>query len=219
MYQTIELDGMTYTFRPTEGGVSFNGITVPTEHAELLANALSQPPYDLESALCVWEYIFHHHSEKPWDDYLDNHGIGAMRMVAAEAGHIVHRVWKLLEDQGWELVGACYDWEFLPEVIKRLDWDALISGNQHGGPRYQPDIARLAGEMLARFPDWWIYNNPVETWKREARAWAERFWGYSAMIDEHPEAVEQAIQEGEEPRDFVERFGQKHGLTPRAHRG
>lgn len=222
MNREISLDGQTYVFRPVTHGVHFNvkapgqfGLTIALAHAERIAKALSSDQeFDIESAMCVWEYILDNAANHPWQGYLEGHGYGAIRMCAIEAGQIAHEVWTLLDSQGWELIGS-FDWEFVPVICDLIDWPKLIEGNQYGGPKYEPDIAHLAGQVLQRLQDIYTFEDPKKGWMRQARYQASHRWGYEELVDEHMDVAERAYARGDTPAEFVKWFGEKYDLIPR----
>lgn len=52
-----------------------------------------------------------------------------------------------MQAKGSEFIGA-YDWEFVPEVMVRLDWLKLCDDNQYHREPYYPDIDALLAAIL-----------------------------------------------------------------------
>lgn len=102
----------------------------------------------LEAALCAWEWMCHNRDGDLLKDYFEGNGSAAMRHCAMQAGEIALQTYSHMEAQGYEFADA-YDWEFVPGVLRRLDWGALVDDNQYSGPPYQPDLAAIFTAMVA----------------------------------------------------------------------
>lgn len=101
----------------------------------------------VEGALCAWEWMLGNQGHPKLDEWHDRLGSPGMRMLAMQAGDICDRAFKHMESSGYEFVGA-YDFEFVPDVCARLDWDALAKDNQYSDGLYEPDIPALVTTMI-----------------------------------------------------------------------
>ncbi|THK34008.1 hypothetical protein EHS39_33060 [Ensifer sp. MPMI2T] len=102
----------------------------------------------IEAALCAWEWMCENREHDLLKEFFDRLGSSGMRHCSMQAGDIAARVHDHVTAQGYEFINA-YDWEFVPEVLRRLDWRALTEDNQYGGPPYEPGIAAIFVTMLA----------------------------------------------------------------------
>ena len=122
--------------------------------------------HQVEAALCAWEWMLDERQGKLSDQF-EKLGSAAMRHCSQQAGDIALRVHEHMRAQGYEFIGS-YDWEFVPAVLERLDWEALCADNQYNSGIYDPDIAEIfvviltadkAIETDRRFfskePHWW----------------------------------------------------------------
>lgn len=112
------------------------------------AEATSYSPLQMEAALCAWEWML-----GKWDDALlkelwEGVGSSAMRFCSIQAGDIAHRTYEHMKAQGYEFIGA-YDWEFVPDVLAKLDWSLLVDDNQFARAPYDPDVDVLFTAMVA----------------------------------------------------------------------
>lgn len=177
----------------------------------------------MESALCVWEHILEHREQEPYKSLLADHGYGAMRFCATQAGDICDRAYKKMKELGYEFT-VSYDWEFVPQILALIDWNKLFADYQHNGPVYDPDLTEMLAVLIAR--DKSIQPKPeartfqkkpdtvLETWLEEARAAAEKLWRYAGLIDDHIERAEASFKEGENPYEFASWLGEKYDLIP-----
>lgn len=101
----------------------------------------------VEGALCVRDWMLENQDNPKLKEWQDGLGSPGMRMLAMQAGDICDRAFKHMESSGYEFVGA-YDFEFVPDVCARLDWDALANDNQYDKGRYEPDIAALVVTLI-----------------------------------------------------------------------
>ncbi|MCO5730117.1 hypothetical protein [Rhizobium sp. SSA_523] len=177
----------------------------------------------LEAALCAWEWMCEARDGDLLKPLFEGIGSSAMRHVSMQAGDIALRVHNHMESQGYEFVNA-YDWEFVPEVLRRLDWDKLISDNQYGGEPYEPDIQGIFCAMVTADkassvdPSNRDFHRTMlmSVDKYTAACWAEadRQWGYGDLVYDHGERVNEARENEEDPVDFIKWLGEKYGLTP-----
>lgn len=146
----------------------------------------------------------------------DGLGTGGMRSVAIQAGAICNAVYQHMQAQNWEFLGA-FDFEITPDVLKRLDWDALCNDNQYSGKPYEPAPGPIFDAMVAeeaeRQPD------PEkrcfrDCWMDKARSAAKTLWAYPELLDDHAERVAAAKASGENPKEFVQWLGEKYDLIP-----
>ena len=98
--------------------------------------------FEIEGALCAWEYMLSRSEDEPYADLFKANGYGAMRMVSQQAGHICSQAYARMEARGYDFDGS-YDWDFVPAILDRLDWSDLIDDNQYNGQPYEPDIDEL----------------------------------------------------------------------------
>lgn len=104
---------------------------------------------EVEGALCAWEWMMDNRGRSAvMEEWFDRVGSAGMRMCSQQAGAIASRVYAHMEEHGYEFVGS-YDWEFVPEVMSRLDWGALCSDNQYSRGVYDPNAADLFVTMLS----------------------------------------------------------------------
>lgn len=157
---------------------------------------------EIEGALCAWEW-FLDNTEK-MDEYLDGIGYAGMRMVSVQAGQIADQIYKLMESRGFEYIGA-YDWEFVPAVMERIDWPAIIADNQYGRDPYQPDLAAILDDMIEKMTDF------SDRWLEEAKREADKQWGYAALVDDCADVIDRTMK----PSDWVKAMGEDLDLTPK----
>lgn len=178
----------------------------------------------VEAALCAWEWMLDNTKHEIFGNMFEDLGYSAMRMVSVQAGNIAAQVHDHMQAQGYEFTSA-YDWEFVPDVLVRLDWNALTEDNQYSGAPYQPDIHAIFVAMVAadkahqtnpRLRDFQKLAAKPDEWIATARAEAERQWGFGDLVSDHPERVTSAIANGENPAEFVKWLGEKFDLTPRS---
>lgn len=178
----------------------------------------------MEAALCAWEWMCENRDHAILKNYFAELGSAAMRHCSMQAGDIARRVYAHMEELGYGFADA-YDWEFVPSVLLRLDWNALAMDNQYSGAPYEPNIhaifvAMVAADM-ARQTDperrsFYREKPNRNAWKTQARAAADRLWRHPDLIDEHPEKAGAAYGNNEDPAKFAEWLGEKYGLTPAA---
>jgi hypothetical protein len=177
--------------------------------------------FQVETALCVWEELLaisNGGQEDPFStrihEMFDNYGTGCMRSCAIQAGVIVEETFTLLEQQGYDF-NLPFDWEFVPFIVRQLDWDELMTDNQYGGAAYEPAIAELAGKALEAFKDDFIYCDRQQAWLDYAANVANRLYAYPGLITEDVDTAIAAYKSGESPKEYVERLGEKFNLTRR----
>ncbi|MDQ0422316.1 hypothetical protein J2045_003364 [Peteryoungia aggregata LMG 23059] len=176
----------------------------------------------VEGALCVFEHIIESRDEEPYKELLEGFGWSAMRMVAVQAGDICDRAFKHMESLGYEFTGA-YDWEFVPDVCRHLDWNALFNDNQYNNGRYDPNIDELVNvlitaEMATVEPGKRLFHKEEMTaddYIKACRAEAERQWGYGDLVSDHPEHITAAMEAGQTPTEITYELGKQFDLTPR----
>ncbi len=177
----------------------------------------------VEGALCVFEHIIENREQEPYKDLLEGLGWSAMRMVSIQAGDICDRAFKHMESLGYEFGGA-YDWEFVPAVCDRLDWDALCNDNQYNRGHYDPDIDNLVNVLItaemAREPDpgkrlFHKEEMTPDDYIALCRTEADRQWGYADLVSDHPEQITAAMEAGQTPTEITYELGKKYDLTPK----
>jgi hypothetical protein len=185
---------------------------------------------EMEAALCAFEWMMDERNRfdttnaddrKPHtvtvNRLFDSVGWSAMRFIAMQAGAIADNVYQHMEATGWEHHSA-FDWEFLPAVMRRLDWDALVQDNQYAGPIYWPDPQPLLAALIEESPEDFHNNkpDPRADWIKQAYAEAERQWGYRELVDDHPERIEALFTAGHNTVEAIRWLGEHYDLTPRA---
>lgn len=181
-----------------------------------------------EAALCAWEWMLEnridtnrpdfepdqfHQWRVDYEQVFEDFGTAAMRHCSIAAGCIALAVYDLMEAKGIEFHSA-YDWEFVPAVMRRLDWRALVEHRQYNGEPYKPNASKILSEMIAEMPDEFVTDQARESWLSKARYAAQKFWGYVDLLTDHQESTDAAIARGEDPTEFVKWLGEKYDLTP-----
>lgn len=178
----------------------------------------------MEAALCAWEWMCENREHEQLKPHFESHGSAVMRHCSMQAGDIALRVHDHMTAQGFEFVDA-FDWEFVPGVLLRLDWQSLIQDNQFAGLPYQPDphaiFCAMFAEDRARYTEAThraFHKTKVssEWWVQEARAAAEAQWCYADLISDHVDAAKIAWEKGEDPISFSRELGEELDLTPAA---
>lgn len=178
----------------------------------------------VEGALCAWEWVLGNAEKEPMKSYFEGVGSAGMRMASIQAGDICDRAYKHMEAHGYEFVGS-YDWEFVPAVLTRIDWNTLINDNQWNGPAYEPDIdaiftAIFAADKAQSSPDLRRFAKndtllaPLDRWLERARIEARKQWAYAELIDDHIERAQEAHKAEQDPAEFVKWLGEKYDLIP-----
>ncbi|EUB97269.1 hypothetical protein PMI07_000845 [Rhizobium sp. CF080] len=177
----------------------------------------------MEAALCAWEWLCENRDHDLLKDYFEGLGSSAMRHCSVQAGDIALRVHTHTESQGYEFVNA-YDWEFVPEVLRRLDWKLLTEDNQYNREPYHPDIHTIFVSMVAADKgsttdpsnrDFQRKKMTPEEYITACRAEAERQWGYGDLVSDHPERITAAMEAGQTPTEITYEIGKKYDLIPR----
>lgn len=177
----------------------------------------------IEGALCAWEFMIDEMNLPDgkvsvipdFKSICDNLGMASLRCISMQAGAISCDVYAHMESQGYEFTMP-YDWEFVPAVVRRLDWQKLIDDNQFAGAPYVADVATILAEMIAATPGDFHKRDLQGEWINAARREAERQWCYAGLIEDHSDKCEAAFASGEKPADFVRLLGEDYGLTPAA---
>lgn len=174
------------------------------------------------SALCAWEWMLEHREGPMLGSLFDSNGSGSMRAVSIQAGIICHQAWERMRAMGYNFAES-YDWDFVPSVLERLDWNAMFSDNELNGPPYAPDLGAMITTMLAADrianPDetrrrFHIEDPVAVAWMKKARAECRRQWAYEDLIDDHAERTAAACAANQDPAEFVAWLGEKYELTP-----
>lgn len=186
----------------------------------------------LEAALCAFEWMIANRfsedestaAERDPEDFpdwkvalnqtWDGMGWSAMRHMSMQAGAIVLTVWDHMTASGYEHNGAAYDWEFVPAVMSRLDWEKLADDNQYTGVPYWPDPAPIFAAMLADDPEHFETTETARRtiWMGKARAAAINWWAFPTFADENPETFDAAFKRGDDPEEFVKQEGERLDL-------
>jgi hypothetical protein len=159
---------------------------------------------ELEAALCAWEHILDNAAHEPWVEWLDGIGYAGMRHCSMQAGSIALTVYELMEAKGLEHHDA-YDWEFVPEVVIRLDWDKLVNHNQYAGEAYEPDLEAILADIMKQRPD-----SFHDRWIEDAKAAGRKLWGYEGLTDDHPGLIDRS----QTPETWVKELGEELELIP-----
>lgn len=176
----------------------------------------------VEGALCAWEWMCENRDSELLKDYFEGLGSSGMRWASMQAGAIACQVHDYMDAQGYEFADA-YDWEFVPTVLRLLDWRKLTDDNQYSGEPYKPDIHAIFCAMVAA--DKAGTTDPArrsfqrkdltpEEFTARCCAEAQLQWGYAGLVADHMERVNQAMEAGEDPAEFIKWLGEKYRLTP-----
>lgn len=123
-------------------------IAAPPAKPARFADTESYTPLQMEAALCAWEWMLENADGALLKELWEWVGSSAMRSCSTQAGDIAKRTYEHMEAQGYEFVGA-YDWEFVPDVLAKLDWSRLVDDNQYARMPYDPDVGALFAAMVA----------------------------------------------------------------------
>lgn len=102
-----------------------------------------------ETALCIWEAMLEARlaadlSDDPRPSALETaweeRGTITMRAAAIRLAPAADAIWQLLSPEEQDELD-CYDWEFIPLFVERVDWDALYVSDK--------DYPRLAREIAS----------------------------------------------------------------------
>lgn len=168
---------------------------------------------EMEAALCSWEHLIEQRESKTYAPLFDQNGTAAMRTGAIYAGAIALGVYDHMEAQGYAFVEA-YDFEFIPAVMDRLDWQKLIAHRLYSGVTYAPSPASILDQLLEAMPNAFEKSPSAEQWMQRAEAEADRLWSYAALISDHREVAERARKDGDTPEDFAKALGEELDLIP-----
>lgn len=167
---------------------------------------------EMEGALCAWEHLTDNRDNPKYGDLFDKLGTAAMRHCAMQAGMIASHVYEEMKAASYGF-DEPYDWEFVPAVCERLDWQALTEYNQFNGKLYMPDLEAILADMMAKM-DGFHPTGAKAAWRNRAEDECDEQWGYRELLDDHPELTKKAMDAGEDPEDFVRWLGEKYDLTP-----
>lgn len=185
----------------------------------------------VEAALCVWEWMTDRHrmadaSTGPVKDLLDLwYGVGAgqMRNLAARVAPAVETLYQELcaeigEDDLRDVYCA-YDWDFVPAVCERMDWAGQMTSACYtaGGllalpETLKPDLVKEFGELKAKQDADRAEREKLEAYKAECRTAAGRLWGYPGLVDDDPETIRRAFENGDDPAELIEQLGDELDL-------
>lgn len=169
---------------------------------------------EVEGALCAWEYVNEQRHQEPFKQLLYDLGAVAMRHCSMQAGVIATEAYEEMKRQECEFGGA-YDWDFVPNVLNRLDWQSLISENQNGGPIYKPDIKSMVTKMIGDMPEFSFVGEKGVWWETALEACKSQ-WSYEGLLVDHRQTALAAMAAEEDPEQFVAKLGEKYDLTPRS---
>lgn len=181
----------------------------------------------MEAALCAWEWMCENRDGDLLKDYFEGLGSSAMRHCSMQAGDIALQVHNHMEARSYDFVDA-YDWEFVPAVLQKLDWQKLTDDNQYNGEPYKPDIhaifcALVAADLAANTDptrrSFQKKTSDLDAYKAACRAEAEEQWSYGDLVSDHVERVTQAWDADEDPAEFIKWLGEKYDLTPKQEMG
>lgn len=182
----------------------------------------------MEAALCAWEAMieFRINTADPkfdpakypewrveFEQVFEYFGSVDMRHCSIAAGCIVLAVHDLMTAKGIEFHDA-YDWEFVPGVLKRLDWRSLVEQHQYNGKPYKPNASKILSEMIEEMLGSFVLDPAREIWLQKAHYAASKLWGYADLLTDHKERTDAAYTSGEDPETFVKFLGEKYELTP-----
>ena len=184
----------------------------------------------VEGALCVFDWMIDQrvytgseisdaelleHAEditKTITNLWDNNGSPGMRLIAAQAGALCDAAYQYMKSIGLDF-DTCYDFEFVPAICEVIDWAALEADAQYNSAPYRPKIKDLFEAARPRLEPH-LYNVKLDGFQSKARYWAQKLWGYADLVSDHPEKVESAARDGEDPKEFTQWLGEKYGLIP-----
>lgn len=160
----------------------------------------------MEAALCVWECINDWTlSDSPRDDWKalrDNVGSVELRHWSIELGTWCLAVYDACTKHDSDFFdGIAYDWEVIPMI---LDMIAIPDGAQTTAGIVLPDVTQTAS-LVAR-------RHTFNEFELSCRHESDRQWKYADFMRDHPERVENAFEDGEEPAEFVKWLGEKYEL-------
>lgn len=78
----------------------------------------------VENAMIIWEWMVENRNKEPAGPFqrrYDYEGIADMRILAASLAIWAEDVWRVLPEY---LGGLSFDWEVLPAILERIDWDS-----------------------------------------------------------------------------------------------
>ena len=183
--------------------------------------ATSWSSIQVEAAMCLWDTI-----STAWLDFYDKaaeaplptapewfiemhkawDGNGSLGMMHA-VRHVaidIEAMWEALPEALTNFI--VYDWEFIPEVVRWIDWAAL---DHH-------QIATLKPDAEAGMIAWCMVQqerHKVAYWWQMARDRADFIYGFRGMVEENKEYFDREIAEGVEPEQAVRNFGEAYDLN------
>lgn len=164
---------------------------------------------EMEAALCVWECINDwtvnaDKQDEGWTALRQSVGSVEMRHASIPLGVWCLAVFDLCTKDDRDFFdGIAYDWEVIPMI---LDHCRDAEGAPVIEQAHFPATQIVAPKVMAR--------HRQNEWMREARGQAEVQWAYADLITDHPEAVQAAIEAGEDPAKFVRELGEDLSLIP-----
>lgn len=168
---------------------------------------------EVDAALCAYEYMLDRMNAAPIAPFWEAFGSAGMRACSPQAGRIVDAVYRQMQDEDYEFL-ECFDYEFVPAVLDRIDWKALTDDNQFTGQPYKPDIEDLFDTLVEAMPHKFHKTDPKAEWMAKAKAECIKQWQYADLVTDHQDRTDAACQEGQDPAEFVRWLGEKYGLTP-----
>lgn len=153
---------------------------------------------EVEAALCVWEtilkWVCDEQCKRPeWEGANDGYGAYELRMQSMVLGRWCLAVIDICEKRDPQLFdGMAWDWEVIPLVLgyaMTADGQAAIYAQELRDYR---DIAELVYDRVKR-----------DEFIGKAKAHAALMGLSADLIDDHPSEVDNAIGEGQAPKDFV----------------
>ena len=112
---------------------------------------------DVETALCVYEYIHECYRNEDADELsklirllFEAFGHGGMRSSCVQAARFVEKCYHFAEHNGLGHLTETFDWEFVPMICKRLNWETLCDNNQYGDGEWMPDAPAFMATIVAK---------------------------------------------------------------------
>lgn len=187
--------------------------TATKQHPRKSRDRATYTPVEVEAALAAWEHMIEQQDTALYEPHFDRLGRAGMRPCAIQAGWIAEAVFLQMQADGYEFA-ECFDYEFVPAVLNRLDWDALTADNQLAGEPYWPDTQALLDDLIEALPDSFFKADPKADWIAQARRECIKQWQYPDLLTDHQDKTDAAFNEKIEPSEFVKNLGETYDLIP-----
>jgi hypothetical protein len=181
---------------------------------------------EVEAALCVWECLndwtllahgdVHAAAINDEDDNIktdwialrENVGSAEMRHQSIPLGQWCLKVYDICTKHDPDFFdGVAYDWEVIPLILE-------FAEDGDGKPTMEEGELPPAEQTALLVAHRHLRGEYLADCGREAN----KQWGYSELVTDHHERVDQAFELGETPAEFVKWLGEKYDLTPASDR-